>query len=108
MANIEDVNDNRLVEISKMTVEAIDDPILTARASPCPPGCRPVRGHLRSITAKSMFIQQPFGWYWEDPRLRISSSMRRSLRPIPVPPGRRRCGLVQAGQEAIGFRNGIS
>ena len=92
--NIEDVDDDRLVEIRKMAVEAIDDPILTARASPCPPGCRPVRGHfLRSITVKSMLIQQPFVWYWEDPRLRISSSMRRGLRPIPVPPRRRRCGL---------------
>jgi predicted nuclease with RNAse H fold len=49
--NIEDVDDDRLVEIRKKTVEAIDDPILR--------------------------IQQPFVWYWEDQLRRIDGEMRR-------------------------------
>jgi predicted nuclease with RNAse H fold len=49
--NIEDVDDGRLVEIRKKTMEAIDDPIL--------------------------LIQQPFTWYWEDQLRRIDSEMRR-------------------------------
>jgi predicted nuclease with RNAse H fold len=49
--NIEDVDDDRLVEIRKMTMEAIDDPIL--------------------------LIQQPFVCYWEDQLRRIDGEMRR-------------------------------
>jgi hypothetical protein len=49
--NVEDVDDDRLVEIRKKTVEAIDDPILLS--------------------------QQPFAWYWEDQLQRISGEMRR-------------------------------
>jgi hypothetical protein len=49
--NIEDVDDGRLVEIHKKTMEAVDDPIL--------------------------LIQQPFAWYWEDQLRRIDREMRR-------------------------------
>jgi hypothetical protein len=49
--HIEDVDDDRLVEIHKMTVEAIDDPI--------------------------RLIQQPFPWYWEDQLVRIDGEKRR-------------------------------
>jgi hypothetical protein len=54
--NIEDVDDGRLVEIRKKTMEAIDDPILLS--------------------------QQPFAWYWEDQLRRIDGEMRsRGLDP---------------------------
>ena len=49
--NIEDVDDDRLVEIRKMTAEAIEDPI--------------------------WLIQQPFVWYWEDQLRRIDGELRR-------------------------------
>jgi hypothetical protein len=49
--NIEDVDDDRLVELRKKTAEAIDDPIL--------------------------LIQQPFVWYWEDQLWRIECEMQR-------------------------------
>ncbi|KAA8969693.1 hypothetical protein [Mycobacterium sp.] len=49
--SIEDVDDNRLIEIRKKTLEAIDDPIL--------------------------LIQQPFVWYWEDQLRAIDTEMRR-------------------------------
>ena len=49
--NIEDVDDDRLVEIRKMTLEALDDPILLS--------------------------QQPFLWHWEDQLRRIDGEMRR-------------------------------
>jgi hypothetical protein len=48
--NIEDVDDDRLVEIHKRTAEAINDPILLS--------------------------QQPFVWYWEDQLRRIGGEMR--------------------------------
>ena len=53
--NIEDVDDDRLVLIRKMTVEAINDPIL--------------------------LIQQPFVWYLEDQLRRIDYEMRRRRAP---------------------------
>ena len=49
--NIADVGDDRLVEIRKKTVEAIDDQILLS--------------------------QQPFLWYWEDQLRRIDGEMRK-------------------------------
>ncbi|MGH3968384.1 MAG: hypothetical protein ACRDTV_09805 [Mycobacterium sp.] len=49
--SIEDVDDDRLVEIRKKTVEAIDDPIL--------------------------LIQQPFVWYWRDQLQRIDGEMHK-------------------------------
>jgi hypothetical protein len=49
--NIEDVDDGRLIEIHKKTMEAVDDPIL--------------------------LMQQPFAWYWEDQLRRIEGEMRR-------------------------------
>jgi hypothetical protein len=49
--NVEDVDDERLVVIRKMTAEAINDPILLS--------------------------QQPFLWYWEDQLRRIDCEMQR-------------------------------
>jgi hypothetical protein len=49
--DVEDVNDDRLIELRKKTAEAIDDPILLS--------------------------QQPFTWYWEDQLHRIEGEMRR-------------------------------
>ncbi|HEY9304338.1 MAG TPA: hypothetical protein VIO95_08620 [Mycobacterium sp.] len=49
--DVEDVNDDRLVELRKKTAEAVDDPILLS--------------------------QQPFTWYWEDQLQRIDGEMRR-------------------------------
>ena len=49
--NVEDVDDDRLVEIRKKTAEALDDPILLS--------------------------QQPFVWYWQDQLSRIDGEMRR-------------------------------
>lgn len=54
--NVADVDDGRLVEIRKKTMEALDDPIL--------------------------LLQQPFLWYWEDQLRRIDGEMaRRGLDP---------------------------
>jgi hypothetical protein len=49
--DVDEVDDDRLVQIRKKTVEAIDDPIL--------------------------LLQQPFAWYWEDQLQRIDGEMRR-------------------------------
>lgn len=49
--NIEDVDDDRLIEIHKKTVAAMDDP--------------------------NLLIQQPFAWYWEDQLRRIDGEMQR-------------------------------
>lgn len=48
--NVEDVDDDRLVQIRKKTAEAISDPILLS--------------------------QQPFAWYWEDQLRRIDGETR--------------------------------
>lgn len=63
---VEAVDDDRLVEIRKKTVKAIDDPI--------------------------PLIQQPFVWYWEDQLRRIDGEMRRrglTLRLMPASPASR-------------------
>jgi hypothetical protein len=49
--NIEDVDDERLIEILTKTLEAIDDPVL--------------------------LIQQPFVWYWRDQLSRVLNELHR-------------------------------
>jgi len=55
--NIDDVDNDRLVQIRKKTAEAVDDPILIS--------------------------QQPFPWYWEDQLRRIDGELRRRGLDLP-------------------------